>query len=181
MTKEKVDSPESNKEAWLWTLAFFIVEANQNTWAADEAEVEPERPGHKELEYKNGDWTLRDSYTGYFNAPGVTVVSYKDRPVWTMAYSGGMTIGNEKYAKETFDYLKSALMMVTPLLPYRGPRLHAKDDKLYEFELVGDLEDYYWVENIYLESNINTFTQKGNGGIVVHKDDKGEPLYPWDL
>lgn len=73
---------EAAKEQWLQELSGFIVEADLNTWAADGAEVTPERPGYKELEYKKGLWRLRDSYTGYFRAPGMTTVYYKEVPAF---------------------------------------------------------------------------------------------------
>lgn len=85
---EAVKSPDSKREQWLADLSHFIVEANLNTWAADGAEVEPQRPGYKELEYQDGLWRLRDSYTGYFRAPGMTTVYYKGSPAWTMMYGG---------------------------------------------------------------------------------------------
>jgi len=114
---------EEKKEAWLRELAEFIVEANRNTWAADKGEVEPQRPGCKELDYERGDWHLRDSYTGYFRAPGMTIIYYKGQPAWTMAY-GGKGMEEDKYniTKATFGFLKSALMAVTPDLPYEVQR-----------------------------------------------------------
>ena len=88
------------REQWLEELASFIVEANRNTWAAEGAEVSPERPGYKELEYKSGLWRLRDSYTGYFRAPGMTTIYYKDIPSWNMQYGGhGMTDGNRTFTQ----------------------------------------------------------------------------------
>src|SRR3989344_9310709 len=109
MSFEDKDAAELEaKDQWLGQLSSFIVEANRNTWAAEGAEVSPERPGYKELEYRRGAWKLRDSYTGYFRAPGMTTVYYKDTPVWTMAYGGhGQTERHEASAKGTFNFLKS--------------------------------------------------------------------------
>src|SRR3989344_4726064 len=99
MTERASNPEELRREAWLEDLANFIVEANGQTWAADGAEVDPERPGYKELEFTKGDWRYRDSYTGYFRAPGMTTVYYKGQPAWTMAFGGhGQTEGFEDRA-----------------------------------------------------------------------------------
>lgn len=169
------------KEKWLKELAGFIVEANKNTWAAEGAEVEPERLGYKELEYKNGLWRLRDSYTGYFRAPGMTTVYYKDMPAWTMAYGGhGQTEGYEDRAKQTFEFLKSALMKVTSDLPFRGPEKYEDGENVYTFKMMhGDITDGLWREEI-TEGGILTFTQTGLVGAVIHRGPDRQPILPWN-
>lgn len=180
--KERSTKEQEKEKGWLLELAEFIVEANQNTWAAEGAEVEPDIKGFKTLEYKKGDWELRDSYTGYFKAPGLTTVFYKDFPVWGMAYAGaGMTEGLEHLAKKTFQTLRHALMEVDVNLPYRGPEIFDEGTRRYTFELIdGDITDFLWVEHIY-DVGVLTFTQTGAGGIVIHKDSEGKPLLPWNL
>ncbi|HUD04465.1 MAG TPA: DUF5680 domain-containing protein [Patescibacteria group bacterium] len=184
MGSERAVSPEeaTRKEAWLKDLANFIVEANGQTWAAGGGEVAPERPGYKELEYRKGVWRLRDSYTGYFRAPGMTTIYYKDVPAWTMAFGGhGQTEGSEEGVKETFAFLKEALMHVTPNLPFRGPREYVVGNKRYEFELLGegDMEDCSWKERI-IEDGVNTFNQTGICGIVINRDANRQPQLPWN-
>lgn len=182
MTAEIQKTPEeARKEAWLKELANFIVEANGKTWAVDGAEVEPERPGYKELQYENGDWRLRDSYTGYFRAPGMTTVYYKETPAWVMQYGGhGQTEGYEDRADETFSFLRKALKLVTPELPFRGPEEYVDGDKIYRFRFTGNIEDASWEEDIF-EGNQKTFAQEGSAGIVIHKKrENGKPVYPWN-
>lgn len=170
------------KEQWLRDLSTFIVEANKNTWAADSGEVQPERPGYKELEYKNGLWRLRDSYTGYFRAPGMTTVYYRDQPAWTMQYGGhGLTEGYEAKVKEIYGFLKQALMRVTPEMPFRGPEEYIDGNKRYAFKLLnGDITDGLWREEI-TESGLLTFTQTGLVGVIIHRDSDRQPLAPWKL
>lgn len=182
MTTEIQKSPEeAKKEAWLKDLANFIVEANSQTWAADGAEVDPERPGYKELQHIRGDWRLRDSYTGYFRAPGMTTVYYKDMPAWTMAYGGhGQTEGFEDRAKETFNFLRNALKQVSPEMPFRGSELYEEGDKRYTFNLLnGGITDALWKEEIH-EGGKLTFTQTGIAGIVIYKDATRQPIQPWN-
>lgn len=187
---------ESKKDLWLRELTSFIVEANLQTWAADGAEVEPQRPGYKELEWppvdKRGLWHLRDSYTGDFRAPGMTTVYYKDIPVWTQAYGGkGQNEGSTDIVKPTFQFLKEALMRVTPDLPFRGPSEYESEDGewAYGFRLVNrDGMDATWNEEIrhitrgdkYTLDDV-VFTQTGFAGVVIHRTPNGKPQYPWDL
>lgn len=182
MATEVQKSPEeARKEVWLNDLANFIVEANGQTWAADGAGVDPERQGYKELEYTKGDWRLRDSYTGYFRAPGMTTVYYKDIPAWTMAYGGhGQTEGFEDRVKETFNFLRNALKQVSPELPFRGSELYKEGDRKYTFELLnGDITDALWKEEIH-EGDQLTFTQTGISGLVIHRDQNRQPVCPWN-
>lgn len=200
MTNESpLNTEVERKEAWLNRLANFIVIANKKTWASDGAEVEPRRPGYKRLQWPYPDdkmteqdkkdyqgwedWRLEDEYTGYFRAPGMTTVYYKGEPAWTMSYGGhGQTEGYEGQAKQTFQFLKSALMKVTPDLPFRGPYECQEQNKLYTFEMLGkgDITDGHWREKI-IEDNVMTFTQSGLVGIVIHRDSNRKPLLPWNL
>lgn len=181
---------EARRQAWLVDLSQFIVEANLVTWAGEGKEVRPQRPGYKELEYPKQETSgeipqqgfyLRDSYTGYFRAPGMTTVYYNGEPAWTMSYGGhGQTEGHEGNAKQTFEFLKEALKKVTPELPFRGPRELVIGDKRYEFKMLeGTIEDGTWREKI-TEGGELTFTQTGNVGIVVDRDENRQPVYPWN-
>ncbi len=179
------------EKVWLDDLANFLVEANTNTWAADEGESEPERPGYKELEYINGLWKLRDSYTGYFRAPGMSTVYYKNTPAWTMVYGGsGQNLEFDYRAQTTFDFLKVALMHVTPELPYRGPKKYSRKNinggtNVYRFHFKeGDLKQGWWNEEIVEDICVNTkftFEQMGMHQIVIHKTKNREPILPWEL
>ncbi len=202
-----LNTEKERKETWLKNLADFIVIANGKTWAADGAEVDPQRPGYKELQWpypsimrKNvekmteeeleayeaykgwEDWMLRDSYTGYFRAPGMTTVYYKGQPVWTMQYGGhGQTEGYEDRVRQTYKFLKAALKQVTPEMPFRGPKEYVEDNKRYEFTLLeGDITDCLWREKI-TEDNQLTFTQTGIAGIVIHRDGNKQPQLPWNI
>ena len=176
------------RNQWLDDLAKFIVEANKNTWAAEGTEVAPEREGYKELEYKKGEWRLRDSYTGYFRAPGMTTVYFKDRPAWTMAYGGtGQLEGHEEIVKPTFAFLRKTLMQVSPKMPFRGPEFFEEGDWRYTFELLSnnDITDFSGREEIrnqlHLHGGIPVFQQTMFGGIVIPKNSERKPLHPWNF
>ncbi|MEK6848741.1 MAG: DUF5680 domain-containing protein [Nanoarchaeota archaeon] len=173
---------ESKKELWLEELANFIVEANKNTWAGEGGEVPARFRDGTSLYYRKGEWELEDDYTGYFSAPGMTRVLYKGRSVWTMAYFGAGQLGGEEHlVKDTFQFLKRALMRVTPEMPFRGPGIYNEDNWRYNFRLLrGAIVDFIGREAIYHNQSL-VFTQTVGGGIVRHKDEKGEVIAPWAL
>lgn len=172
---------EIRKHEWLLQLADFIVEANRKTWAADKGEVEPFLPGHKSHEYQKGDWRLVDDYSGYFQAPGMTIVSYKDLPAWHMYYGGeGMSLSHYDKVQEAFSFLRKALMQVTPQLPLRGPESFDEDNWHYAFKINGTIENCTWEEEVRKGTN-KMFKQTGAAGIYIHKTVDKKPLYPWDL
>ena len=172
------------KQKWLEELAQFIVEANTKGWAAGGSEVEPIFPGMKSIYHqsKDGNWELRDNYFGYFRAPGFTVVSYKQRPVWGMTYFGpGQTPEQENIVKPTFNFLRNALMKVPLEMPFRGPSEYSEGDWVYRFRLLkGDITDFLGEEEV-LKKGVLTFAQTIGGGIGIGKSDKREPIHPWNL
>lgn len=175
---------EAKKERFLVELSDFIVEAGQYTWAADAPKVEtPQRPGFKELTYQRDKWEYRDSYAGYYMAPGSSVVYYKGRPIWYMTYGGaGQTEGHFDQAKGTYNFLRRALLQPSPLFPVRGPRKYIEEEsvKAYGFDYEGNLLEGSWWEWIN-ENNQQTFSQRGDVSIIIDKDENRKPIYPWDL
>jgi len=152
-------------------LAKFLVKAKTQTYAGDGKEVPAQRPGFKELEFIEGDWEYRDSYSGFFFAPGQEVVRYKVKPVWAMAYSGGM---NEKYhgdvdfAKKTFGFLKEALKQVHESRPFRGPEYFEQGDFEYIDKSMGDIRSFKGIERILYKGE-EVFRQDYIGGLILSK------------
>lgn len=152
-------------------LARFLIKAKSEAWAGDGKEIAPQRQGFKELEYSDGPWEYRDSYAGYFMAPGQEYVRFQDQPVWMMAYSGGMSPenrGNKSFAKETFTFLKKALKMVEATRPFRGPENFCERDWEYKDSSEGDITDFKGTEQI-LYQGTEIFKQHYCGGLVLPK------------
>lgn len=155
-------------------LKKFLFNANANGYANNEQRIMPQRPNFKELDYIEGDWYFRDSYTGWYQAPGQEVVYYKDKPVWVMAYSGGIKPEyqqNEKLTEETFIFLKEALLKMDPEKPYRGPINYKRDEWCYISKVKGDVKDLLGNEKIYFRNDL-VFEQNFIGGMVINKGDK---------
>lgn len=155
-------------------LAEFLVKAKTRTYAGEGAEVPPEkvqRPGFEELEYSEGDWNYRDSYSGFFSAPGQEVVRYKGIPVWVMAYSGGMKpeyYGDHEFAEQTFTFLKKALLKVEKSRPFRGPSYFKEGDYEYFNESKGDVANFKGHEKILFRGK-EVFSQDYFGGLILYK------------
>ncbi len=153
-------------------LAAFIVEANKNTWASGiYSNAAAQRPGFDELEFKKGDWELRDSYCGFYRAPGQTIVRLKGKPVWNMAYDGGMIkdfSGNKQFAEQAFKFLQKALMKVDPKKPFRGPENFKENKYEYVMEVDGDITEFKGHEKILFGGKI-IFAQNFMGGLILDK------------
>jgi len=152
-------------------LVEFLVKAKVNTYAGDGKEIESQRPGFKELEFKEGNWEYRDSYSGFYFAPGQEVVRFKGNPVWTMAYSGGMNEkyhGNLDFAKQTFRFLKEALKRVEKSRPFRGPEYFKQGDYEYIDKSEGDINNFKGTEKILYKGE-EVFRQEYIGGLIVSK------------
>ena len=158
----------------LATLAQFLVRAKLKTYAGDGTQVpadQVQRPGFKELVHREGDLEYRDSYTGFYRAPGQEVVRVKERPFWSMSYDGGMlTIYHENLAftQQTFAHLKRALSCVTISLPFRGPSLFREGPFNYTFAFQGDITDFYGLEAIH-HNGTKVFQQRCMGGLILPK------------
>jgi hypothetical protein len=153
-------------------LAKFLVEAKIQTYAGDGKEIPPQRPEFRELEFTEGDWGYRDSYAGFYSAPGQEIVRFKGKPVWTMAYSGGMIKeyhGDLDFAIKTFSFLKKALKKVDESNPYRGPKLFQEEDWEYTNSIEGDITNFKGTEKIFYKEK-EVFKQDYIGGLIISKN-----------
>jgi Domain of unknown function (DUF5680) len=66
----------------------FIICAKKATYVAGGAKDQPSRPGSRDLSFREGDWTYRDSYFGGTDFLGQETVWFKNEPVWSMIYYG---------------------------------------------------------------------------------------------
>ena len=152
-------------------LSTFLITAKVQTYAGDGKEIKPERQGFRELNYKKWEFEYRDSYSGFYSAPGQEVVRFRGEPVWTMAYSGGMIKkhhGNFDFSKKTFEFLKEALIRVPVSKPFRGPEKFSKGDFVYESKVVGDVTWFKGSEKIKFKGKV-VFRQDYIGGLIVQK------------
>lgn len=155
----------------LGDLASFLVKAKRQSYAGGGKEITPQRPNFKELEYSEGSFNYRDSYAGYFSAPGQEVVRFNGNPVWAMAYSGGMVgeyVDDKEMAGKAFSFLKRALMLVDAKKPFRGPEVFQEGDFKYLSEVTGDVGEFSGEEKILWKGK-EVFRQHYIGALVRDK------------
>lgn len=152
-------------------LVQFILVAREKGWAGNAEKVsDPQRPGFTEYVYFKDQWEYRDSYTGYYSAPGQEIVSLNGTPIWNMAYNGGMLpdYRNLNFSTEVYAFLRRTLLRVDPVRPFRGPNKFVQGDFEYQDESKGDIAQFRGRERI-LYKGLEVFSQDYIGGLIVHK------------
>ncbi len=160
-------------EELLTELNRFLGKAALATYAGDGPEIEPQRVGFKELEFKEGDWDYRDSYAGFFQSWGQEVVWFKGHPFWNQIYGGGMLgkfQSNEAFALKTFGFLKKALSAGEKQEEFqpRGPKTFSDEAWAYFCEWKGDISNFKGNEKISFKGEI-VFTHNFLGGLILSK------------
>lgn len=150
----------------------FMGEAAKATYASGGGTTTSQRAGFTELEYRDGDWYYRDSYTGYYRSWGQEVIWYKGKPFWTCLYGGGMNkqFMNDVEASETFAFLKQALLSGDKQKNFqpRGPKSFISDRWEYSSTLSGDISQFSGNE-VITRDGLAVFTHTFLGGIVIEK------------
>lgn len=73
-------------------LLSFLIIAREHTYAGNSGEMTPIIDGHKQYEYRDGDWMYRDMYiVGSERFVGYETIYYKAKPVWSMSYFGNFS------------------------------------------------------------------------------------------
>ncbi len=147
--------------------------ATRATYAsANNADVTPQRSGFRELEHRDGDWYYRDSYTGFLRSWGQEVIYFKDKPVWTNLYGGGMEPSkmSEDIAVGTFRFLKIALSEGEKDNTFqpRGPREIIRGEWRYASEMNGNIMGFVGSEFICFRSE-TVFYHNFHGGLIVSR------------
>ncbi|MWC29679.1 DUF5680 domain-containing protein [Paenibacillus sp. MMS18-CY102] len=150
-------------------LINFLVEAKRKTYAAqgDEASVAPLLTGSKQLEYRSGDYFYRDIYFGSAFFIGQETVAFQNEPVWSMAYSGGVSIPNASWdiIAPIYGFLRQALKLVDTNSIYRGPTYYEEGPYIFKNEQEGTLDSFHGKEIILLGGQ-QVYELRYNGGIV---------------
>jgi hypothetical protein len=159
------------KKRELEELNRFLGKAAKATYAGGGPEVDPEESGFKELEFKQGRWYYKDSYTGYFQSWGREVVWHDGVPMWTQIYGGGMANKyhkDKKFSHNTFDFLKKALSAGEKQKRFqpRGPGQFKQKDWEYICEWKGDISKFIGNEKISFKGEV-VFSHFFLGGLII--------------
>ena len=152
-----LDSSQTITADFIIQLQDFLSRAMCATYAGEGKPVAPYRSEFIELEFQENDWHYRDSYAGYAQSWGQEVIWYKQKPLWTQIYGGGMKdLKNvtKAFCEETFTFLKQALSQKHTHFQPRGPILFQQENWLYKCEWQGDITQFSGHEEIYYQSNL---------------------------
>lgn len=135
-------------------LARFLVQAKKNTYATkgdDEINADPSEK--IQYKYREQDFYYFDSYYGYSRFAGQEFVCYKEIPVWSMAYYGGIiSLGfSSGEIKKTYQFLRKALRKVPLVYPFRGPLNEQSETLQYINRVKGELDFFHGVEEILFQ------------------------------
>ncbi len=152
-------------------LQDFLEKASLNTYAINKAPEETaERPGFKDINYQDGDWNYRDSYTGSMRAWGTELIRFQGKPVWNSVYGGGMAekyLQDKDFALETFKFLKSALAAPKELdFQLRGPASLEDGEWVYKCDYKGNIELFSGHEEISRNGEL-VFFHDFLGGLIL--------------
>lgn len=151
-------------------LFTFIDLAQKSTYPAKMPPLEKsERKDFIEWEFTQGDWSYKDSYTGFIKSVGQEIVRYRNEIIWANSYCGGMTEGNADLAGVTFEFLKECITRDDSMFQsVRGPKQHSKDNWQYLYDQQGTIENYIGYEQIFHDGEL-VFFHRTIGGTVISK------------
>lgn len=142
----------------------FLTEAKRQTYAAGGEPAPPLIPGSHQYEYRSGDWLYRDIYYGGEFFAGQEMVFYRNRPWWSMVYSGGVK-AEQPPGAEIYTFLQSALKLVDPSMPYRGPSTYQQGEYRYACAVRGEPEWFEGVEIIFFREKV-VYQLTFSGGMI---------------
>lgn len=130
-------------------LAHFLVSAKRSTYASAGEEGERKlADGAKEFIFKEDGYTYRDRYFGSNPFFGEELVFQRSRAIWGMNYYGHVISGRVS-SHNVYKFLKTALQKVAVSRPYRGPKLHKKDNWRYVCLIRGNVDYFSGSEAIF--------------------------------
>ncbi len=157
------------KKTLLKSIRRILLNSVSSSYVGGGKEVKPERKDFHELEYREGDFYYRDSYTGHIKSRGMELIRYKGKPVWSALYGGGMIEGKEDLTNETFKFLKKAMSTDERNFQFfRGPHNLKDGDWEYKYDQEGDVEEFSGYEEIYYKNEL-VFFHRVIGGLVIDK------------
>lgn len=150
-------------------LIHFLLHAKRRTYAGqgDDASVTPLLPGSKQLEYREAPFFYRDIYFGMISFVGQEVVYFRERPVWSMSYSGGVSpeITERDEVGRIYAVLQQALQLVAYERPYRGPQVYHVDPYRYLDNTQGDITRFRGEEMI-MRGGKRVYELRYSGGLL---------------
>ena len=150
-------------------LIHFLLHAKRRTYASqgDAASNAPLLLGSKQLEYREAPFFYRDVYFGMSFFVGQETVYFRERPVWSMSYSGGVIpeITGSDELRRIYAFLRHALQQVAYERPFRGPQIYHEGSYRYLDATQGDVGRFRG-EEIIFRGDKQIYQLRYGGGIL---------------
>lgn len=141
----------------------FLVKANRNGYGNEQTKESDQTDGSHTITYQDGDWKFNDNFFGGEPFGGREVISHKNKPVWMMVYYG--YVSEMSLQKETYTFLKKALLNFPEDMPYRGPAELVESDWRYQNKVSGEFANFSGQESIRFQNKV-VYRAKYQGGLV---------------
>jgi hypothetical protein len=157
-------------EDFLRELTDFFGQASREVYAGRYADPTPQRPHFIEGEYSRGDWSYRDSFSGFVLSVGQELVRHRDKPVWAQSYAGGMTeraSRDRPLTRATIGFVLRAIGTGERRQTFqpRGPRELSAGEFRYVCEWRGTVAAFDGHEAVYFADKL-VFTHRFFGGLI---------------
>jgi hypothetical protein len=146
-------------------LLDFIVDSKRKGYASGKSSPNKTMKGSHEIFIQKNDLAYRDVWFGSLTFTGIETVLQNDKPVWGMAYSGGI-LDEDGNKEKIFSFLKKALYLVDREAPYRGPKSYTDGIMTYHNEFSGEFDYFMGYESIEDDSGI-TYELHYSGGSII--------------
>lgn len=151
-------------------LIHFLLHAKRRTYASqgDAASTAPLLLGSKQLEYREAPFFYRDIYFGMKYVTGQETVYFRERSVWSMSYSGGVSadITAQEDVRRIYAFLRHALQQVAYERPFRGPQVYHEGSYRYLDATQGDIRRFRG-EEIIIKGDKQIYELRYGGGILI--------------
>lgn len=142
----------------------FLLTAKKNTYAAGGIPDVSSRLASHDLSYAAGGYLYIDTYLGGYAFAGEEAVWFSSHPIWAMNYYGKML--TPEIPEGFSPFLKQALLLVPPEMPFRGPSEYVAGDFLYQCAVTGDL-DWFKGEEVIILKGDPIYRLDFHGGVVI--------------
>lgn len=122
-----------------------------------------EDDGSNSIRFRDGTWSMHDSFFGGEPYGGRQIVYYNKRPVWFCAYYG--RVEDRVAVKPVYDFLRRSLQQAPVNGFSRGPAKFSEGEFTYHNNAEGSLENFSGHESID-QSGHEVYSADYMGGLV---------------
>ena len=133
-------------------LCEFLVKAKKSGYAAGkDSKIQKEADNSKTITFQEWDRQYHDNYFGWEPYGGREIVFFKWMSVYIMVYYGYVDKSVQD-VKSIYRFLQRALTQIPTDKPFRWPTKYQEDKLLYLNSFTGEIDNFYWEENITLDN-----------------------------